>query len=626
MSNDLLKTFTYPLKVVITRIDDPKLLNRVQVYIPSYHGAYDDGSVGYGDDLGTYPWAQLCTTLFKDSGNYVPSSLKDIFSGDMPIVIPAVGTVGWCIFEGGDIRAPIYMGSLAKGDVNETVAGEYQGSDANNLSTTGGSQLDIMADIIFANESGGKNYNIVTACDVDALSIGLLQWHGNNARGLMQKIHDVNPTKFDTIVSNAHASINLSADWSKWVLEKNSVTYNTIKTIIDSTEGHQCQDDLVREYLSTYIEKGVSVGVTDFSAQIYFCDMYNQSPKGAMEVAKTSQGKDLDSLYQRTLSSGCWLGSSAYHNKDRRTTVYNAIKLLQSNGGLVPTTSTNLQGAPSLDMNFAFPSDYKTVAKPFEKGSSNPRVCFYEEGIIGSPVKASHAGKATFRDRGRQGYGKYVSIVNGKYETRYTNLMSLEGELNSQQDVNVGDIIGYVGQSGDASEACLNVILLVNGVPVDPIPYFSGVSNSANATSGGVIDNAINFMVNIANDANYGYSQQHRWGNPDYDCSSLVISGYQSAGIDVKGAGATYTGNMRSAFSQCGFQVIPYTRGMNLVRGDVLLNDVYHTACYIGDNQIVHASTAGGHPEGGDQTGKEICVRDMYEYSKGWNCILRYNG
>ena len=63
-----------------------------------------------------------------------------------------------------------------------------------------------------------------------------------------------------------------------------------------------------------------------------------------------------------------------------------------------------------------------------------------------------------------------------------------------------------------------------------------------------------------------------------------------------------------------------------LKRGDVLLNTESHTAMYIGNNQLVQASKNesgnyhGGKP--GDQTGKEIYIRDYYDFP--WNCILRY--
>lgn len=64
----------------------------------------------------------------------------------------------------------------------------------------------------------------------------------------------------------------------------------------------------------------------------------------------------------------------------------------------------------------------------------------------------------------------------------------------------------------------------------------------------------------------------------------------------------------------------------NLKRGDILLNEKHHTAIYVGDGNIVHASLneKGGIYGGqsGDQTGKEICVRPYYD--RPWDLVLRY--
>ena len=98
-------------------------------------------------------------------------------------------------------------------------------------------------------------------------------------------------------------------------------------------------------------------------------------------------------------------------------------------------------------------------------------------------------------------------------------------------------------------------------------------------------------MENIANDDSHGYSQDSRWGTPDYDCSSLVISSWEQAGVPVKTAGATYTGNMYNIFIKNGFidvtDQINLNTGAGLIRGDVLLNHVHHTAMYCGNGQEV---------------------------------------
>lgn len=147
------------------------------------------------------------------------------------------------------------------------------------------------------------------------------------------------------------------------------------------------------------------------------------------------------------------------------------------------------------------------------------------------------------------------------------------------------------------------------------------------------IEKAVTWAIRIAQNPDHGYDQTKRWG-PDYDCSSLLISAWEQAGVKVKEAGATYTGNMRSAFLRCGFEdvtaEINLKTGAGLQRGDIMLNTQHHTAMSIGSGRIVHASinengkAAGGRT--GDQTGREICVRSYYKYSKGWDKVLRYVG
>lgn len=141
-----------------------------------------------------------------------------------------------------------------------------------------------------------------------------------------------------------------------------------------------------------------------------------------------------------------------------------------------------------------------------------------------------------------------------------------------------------------------------------------------------IIEKAIEFALNIANDNSHGYDQINRWG-PDYDCSSLVISSYESAGLKIRENGGSYTGNMRQAFTKCGFRSLVYFKGIDLIRGDILLNEKHHTALYLGNGKIVQASinekgTATGGKTG-DQTGGEIAVRNFYEYKYEWEIVLR---
>lgn len=134
-----------------------------------------------------------------------------------------------------------------------------------------------------------------------------------------------------------------------------------------------------------------------------------------------------------------------------------------------------------------------------------------------------------------------------------------------------------------------------------------------------VIEKAVSWAIATANDNSHGYSQNIRWG-PSYDCSSFVISAYEQAGVPVKTMGATYTGNMRRIFKEAGFIEV----GKPYRKGDVLLNEVHHTAMMISDTQLVHASTSNGTTDTADNNGNEIRTQSYYDFP--WDCVLRYAG
>lgn len=141
---------------------------------------------------------------------------------------------------------------------------------------------------------------------------------------------------------------------------------------------------------------------------------------------------------------------------------------------------------------------------------------------------------------------------------------------------------------------------------------------------GQVIDKAVAWAVDIANDNSHGYSQTVRWG-PSYDCSSLVISAYDQAGIPVGQNGATYTGNMYSVFTACGFRdvtnSIVLATGKGCKKGDVLLNHASHTALCVNESQVVHARSSEGTTDTADNSGNEIRVQSYWNYP--WDCVLR---
>lgn len=146
----------------------------------------------------------------------------------------------------------------------------------------------------------------------------------------------------------------------------------------------------------------------------------------------------------------------------------------------------------------------------------------------------------------------------------------------------------------------------------------------------GVIENAVAWAIETANDQSHGYSQADRWG-PNYDCSSFVISAWEQAAVPLREAGASFTGNMRGPMISCGFVDVTYAVGLDtgygLEPGDVLLNYAAHTCIYIGGGRVANCRTNEGHPQSGDQSGNEIRIQPYWDGSPNrWNCVLRYKG
>lgn len=141
-----------------------------------------------------------------------------------------------------------------------------------------------------------------------------------------------------------------------------------------------------------------------------------------------------------------------------------------------------------------------------------------------------------------------------------------------------------------------------------------------------IIESATSFMEAIANDDSHGYSQYSRWGDPDYDCSSLVIAAWKQAGVDLH---CTCTGNMYADMMFKGFNDvtdgIDLNTGTGLKRGDVLLNHRSHVAMYCGNGLEAEASQdshGGIGDDPGDQNGREILIRKYRNYP--WDCVLRF--
>ena len=124
-------------------------------------------------------------------------------------------------------------------------------------------------------------------------------------------------------------------------------------------------------------------------------------------------------------------------------------------------------------------------------------------------------------------------------------------------------------------------------------------------------DDYVKVAEDIAKDDSHGYNYGS-YGPTDFDCSGLVWYALHQSGYKV-GDTRFSTANEGSALGGAGFKRYDFSKD-KLRRGDILVS-ASHTEIFVGDGKVVTADNNergeayGGAP--GDQTGKEICIRDF---------------
>jgi len=145
--------------------------------------------------------------------------------------------------------------------------------------------VDVALELLYYNEG---SYGSINKDDNGAVSIGKIQWHANRALTLLKIIVEMGPESAQAILTpELYEEITTSSDWSKRIVSAEEA--DVLSALLTSDNGMAAQDTMATKDVTTYVNHGQNLGITDPAALVYFADMENQGGYGmSSRVAKAA--------------------------------------------------------------------------------------------------------------------------------------------------------------------------------------------------------------------------------------------------------------------------------------------------------------------------------------------------
>lgn len=212
-----------------------------------------------------------------------------------------------------------------------------------NLNIKNSSFVSLTRNVITKNEIGVEydniepsKYGYVLPDDNGALSIGVMQWHSNNARAILQLAYRINKTEIRSVCKSYGSTgryildcIKNSSSWTRFI--PNGRQSNCIKALLLTKSGRQAQDKTSLSDVNEFIEICQKHKITDKKVIIYCSDILNQWGTGSFNanvygsrpgtLHNVNGSMTLTQVYN---SRAGWGSRSQY--KARRTRTYEYLK------------------------------------------------------------------------------------------------------------------------------------------------------------------------------------------------------------------------------------------------------------------------------------------------------------
>lgn len=511
--------YTFEGIVVNTETDmDPENKNRIQIYIPSLQIEYSNLYVTYAKldkngkensaDKSKFPWAT--------------SSVKDLVVGNKVI---------GCNLNNENSEYVI-LGLNVNDDMDSSIV-PVGGNGILSISGNASGLLDLAMPIILSNEIGvstdawpnnipDKNYALITPYDKGCSctnkprcmhsggwSIGLIQWHHGRAFNLMFEIAKADSdwkNKSDNqnldIIKDLESSVNNNSTYNyanKYTDNYHPIEgtqpYNFIKNMLSSDTGKKVQREKASEDIAYSIKLVTSepYNISNPAIVIWLVDILNQYGNGktttikkAAEISAVS-GDMINQLEQFRTWCESNLGDYSLY-KNRRNKTFEYVKQLYNSGKLSLFGGINLSSDPNANKGgqllWPSPGCQEITSKYGNRTYWNEKKQQYVTGFhtgvdlarnggaLNQQIIAAHAGTVQlYKDGTMGGYGNLIILTNGNMKTYYAHQNKFADNLKSGMQVNAGDVIGYVGDTGNSTGAHLHFEVRINNATQNPLPY-----------------------------------------------------------------------------------------------------------------------------------------------------------
>ena len=245
---------------------------------------------------------------------------------------------------------------------------------------------------------------------------------------------------------------------------------SVLKTIIEYDKTLVANLKTQKNYVE-YVKENIEFQKTQLEQLTYDTEKSKETLENAVEAkeAKISEMRNSKSMLEATAAE------LAKQEEETSKNIRAEILRMQNSGTFNGQFYWPAQGFYTITATMGYYDPWGTGAHTYHSGTD---IAGY--GIAGTPIRAMESGKVTLA-RWYGAYGNCViidhgrSIENGKnYKTLYAHAMSLA--VSQGESVSRGQIIGYVGSTGNSTGAHLHVEVYEDNALRSILDYFKSVN------------------------------------------------------------------------------------------------------------------------------------------------------